>query len=244
MDSSNELEDIIKRCQELGINCIAVSDHGTAEGGRRMQELAPFPVIVAEEILTPHGEIMGMFLKETVPSNITVEEAIARIKEQDALVCIPHPFDTLRPPANGCRLEKWEVVPALSPPSAQATPTPAPSAPSSTIRVAMASDITVTAYFTCPCPPLDTSDWPRSGIVNQSMTFPLPACGNNPSYYWFDWGDNTNSGWASCTQGKVSHLWAKPGTYSVRAIACCVINNNWDELEQNYFLSKSNISIN
>lgn len=94
-------EEIIRCCQELGINCIAIADHGTAEGGLRVQSLAPFPVIVAEEILTPHGEIMGMFLKETVPSGISIEEAIARIKAQDGLVCIPHPYDNLRPSALG-----------------------------------------------------------------------------------------------------------------------------------------------
>jgi hypothetical protein len=53
-------------------------------------------VIVSEEILTPCGEIMGMFLKENIPSNISPEEAIRRIREQDGLVCIPHPFDKYR----------------------------------------------------------------------------------------------------------------------------------------------------
>ena len=64
-----------------------------------MQSIAPFPVIVAEEILTPHGEIMGMFLKETIPSGLPVNEVISQIRAQGGLVCIPHPFDTLRPSA-------------------------------------------------------------------------------------------------------------------------------------------------
>ncbi len=61
-----------------------------------MREISPFPVIVAEEILTPHGEIMGMFLEETIPSGLSVEQVISRIRAQGALVCIPHPFDTFR----------------------------------------------------------------------------------------------------------------------------------------------------
>ena len=89
------LEQIISRCLEIGINCITIADHGTAEGALKMQSLAPFPVIVAEEILTPYGEIIGMFLKESIPSNLSIEETISRIGAQDALVCIPHPFDTL-----------------------------------------------------------------------------------------------------------------------------------------------------
>ena len=96
MDCSTPLQEIINRCLEIGINCIAIADHGTAEGGLKMQTIAPFTVIVAEEILTPHGEIMGMFLKDTIPSGLSVEETIARIRAQDGLVCLPHPFDKFR----------------------------------------------------------------------------------------------------------------------------------------------------
>jgi predicted metal-dependent phosphoesterase TrpH len=96
MDCNTPLEKIIERCQEVGVNCIALCDHGTAEGALRMRELAPFKVIVAEEVLTPYGEIMGMFLEETIPSGISVEETISRIRAQGGLVCIPHPFDTFR----------------------------------------------------------------------------------------------------------------------------------------------------
>ncbi len=94
------LEKIIKKCQKLGINCIAIADHGTAEGALEMQKIAPFKVIVAEEILTTDGEIMGMFLKETIKSEadarITPQEAITRIREQGALVNLQHPFETIR----------------------------------------------------------------------------------------------------------------------------------------------------
>lgn len=90
------LEKIVSRCQEVGINCIAICDHGTAEGALKMREISPFPVIVAEEILTPHGEIMGMFLEETIPSGLSVEQTISRIRAQGGLVCIPHPFDIFR----------------------------------------------------------------------------------------------------------------------------------------------------
>jgi predicted metal-dependent phosphoesterase TrpH len=99
-DSNNALDDIIKCCIKKGINCISVCDHGTAEGALKLKSIAPFKIIVSEEILTPCGEIMGMFLKESIPSHISPEEAIKRIKEQDGLVCIPHPFDKFRSSAN------------------------------------------------------------------------------------------------------------------------------------------------
>ncbi|MCK4962649.1 MAG: PHP domain-containing protein, partial [Anaerolineales bacterium] len=79
MDCGMSLDTIIERCQRMGINCIAVADHGTIEGALEMQRIAPFTIIVAEEILTPNGEIMGMFLKENVPNGLSVEQTIAQI---------------------------------------------------------------------------------------------------------------------------------------------------------------------
>ena len=101
MDCNTSLEDITSRCLETGINCIAIADHDAIEGALKMQNLAPFPVIVASEILTPQGEVIGMFLKEGVPFGLPIEQAISRIKAQGGLVCLPHPFD----PVRGLRLD-------------------------------------------------------------------------------------------------------------------------------------------
>lgn len=105
MDCDTPLEKIVKRCQELGINCIAIADHGIVDGALMMQKLAPFRVIVAQEILTTQGEIMGMFLKETIPRGLTPQETIKRIRAQGGLVNIPHPFETMR----GSALKDWAI---------------------------------------------------------------------------------------------------------------------------------------
>ncbi len=104
IDSNMPLDKIINRCLETGINCIAIADHGTVEGALKMQNIAPFPVIIAEEILTTHGEIMGMFLKDGIPSGLSPNETISRIKAQGALVCIPHPFDIVRQSALNAKI--------------------------------------------------------------------------------------------------------------------------------------------
>ena len=96
MDCHNELEDIVKRCQKLGLTCIAIADHDAVEGGLELQKIAPFKVIVAEEVQTYNGEVMGMFLKKRIASGIPLQQAIAAIKEQGGLVNIPPPFDPMR----------------------------------------------------------------------------------------------------------------------------------------------------
>jgi predicted metal-dependent phosphoesterase TrpH len=95
-DCQTPLDKIIKRCLEVGINCLAITDHNTAAGALEMQKIAPFKVIVAEEILTTRGEIIGMFLKETISSGLSPRETIDRIRSQGGLVDIPHPLEKLR----------------------------------------------------------------------------------------------------------------------------------------------------
>jgi predicted metal-dependent phosphoesterase TrpH len=99
MDCSTSLEQIITACQKKKINCMALTDHGAVEGALKLQKIAPFKVIVGEEILTTRGEIMGLFLQEVIPSGLSLEESIHRIKEQGGLFCAQHPFDKIRPDA-------------------------------------------------------------------------------------------------------------------------------------------------
>jgi predicted metal-dependent phosphoesterase TrpH len=103
------LEKIVERCLKLGINCIAVADHNTIAGALKLREIAPFKVIVAEEILTPAGEIMGLFLSKEVSPGLSPQETISRIRSQGGLVAIPHPFGRSLP-WNANMLTSTEVL--------------------------------------------------------------------------------------------------------------------------------------
>lgn len=95
-DSVISPERMVARCQQMGLNCIAVTDHNTMEGALAVQRIAPFMVVLGEEVGTSEGEIIGLFLKEPVPRGLSPLETVKRIKDQGGLVSIPHPFDRLR----------------------------------------------------------------------------------------------------------------------------------------------------
>ncbi|MPZ50670.1 MAG: PHP domain-containing protein [Dehalococcoidia bacterium] len=86
----------VDECVRKGVNCIAVTDHNEIEGAFVIQKLAPFKVIIGEEVKTSEGEIIGLFLKEFVPRDMTPEETVLAIHEQGALAVVPHPFDVFR----------------------------------------------------------------------------------------------------------------------------------------------------
>ena len=111
-DSRTTLEQAVARCESVGINCLAVTDHNRIGGALEMKKIAPFQVIVSEEIHTRNGEVIGFFMQEEIPKGLPVDETVRRIKEQGGLVGVPHPFDNLRQSAlQRCSLE--EILPQI-----------------------------------------------------------------------------------------------------------------------------------
>jgi predicted metal-dependent phosphoesterase TrpH len=86
------LERVIKATRRNGLDGIAVIDHNEIEGAKRLAEVAPFAVIVGEEVVTREGEVAGLFLRERIPPGLSLEETVARIKEQGGLVYATHPL--------------------------------------------------------------------------------------------------------------------------------------------------------
>jgi predicted metal-dependent phosphoesterase TrpH len=92
-DSSTTLPALIARCRELGLDRIALTDHNTAEGALRLAKLAPELAIVGEEVRTLEGEVVGLFISESIPCRRSAEETMDLIHELGGLTCAVHPFD-------------------------------------------------------------------------------------------------------------------------------------------------------
>jgi predicted metal-dependent phosphoesterase TrpH len=88
----------IDRCIQRGINVIAVTDHNEIEGAFVIQKMAPpeLKVIIGEEVKTAEGEIIGLFLHDIVPRDMSPEDTVRAIHEQGGMAVIPHPFDKFR----------------------------------------------------------------------------------------------------------------------------------------------------
>jgi predicted metal-dependent phosphoesterase TrpH len=52
---------IIKTCLKKKIGGIAIVDHNTIKGALELKSLAPFLIIIGEEIKTTEGEVIGYF---------------------------------------------------------------------------------------------------------------------------------------------------------------------------------------
>lgn len=94
-------EEAIARARSLGLDKLAVTEHDNLAGALRAKELAPDLIIVGEEVKTTHGELIAYYVKEEVPGGLSPQETIRRLREQGAVISVPHPLDSLRGSAMG-----------------------------------------------------------------------------------------------------------------------------------------------
>ena len=95
-DSLVSLQDLLTTCRKKGVDRLVVTDHNAVVGAFLARELDPSRFIVGEEIMTQQGELLAFFVQELVPAGLPADEAIARLRSQDAFISVAHPFDSAR----------------------------------------------------------------------------------------------------------------------------------------------------
>lgn len=89
----DELADVLA---EAAIDVLCITDHNVIAGAAELSERLPCRIIVGEELRVGQGELIGLFLRERIPQGLGPLESARRIRDQDGLVYIPHPFDPMR----------------------------------------------------------------------------------------------------------------------------------------------------
>jgi predicted metal-dependent phosphoesterase TrpH len=96
-DAWTTLDELAQRIEAVRLDVVCITDHHSIEAAQAalVRDLGA-RVIVGEEIRTPSGELIGLFLSERIPYVLPVAEVVRRIRAQGGLVYAPHPFDPQR----------------------------------------------------------------------------------------------------------------------------------------------------
>ncbi len=90
------LDDLQGLCREKGIDKLAITDHNRVDGALVAVRLYPMLVIPGLEVKTTKGELLAWYISEDVPAGLSPQETISRLRDQEALIGVPHPFDRYR----------------------------------------------------------------------------------------------------------------------------------------------------
>jgi len=97
-DGFIRLEALYEKACRTGIHALVITDHNCIEGALRFRTRhSDIQVVVGEEIDTSEGEVIGLFLEQPIQRGLTPEETVRQIRQQNGLVCLPHPCDRFRP---------------------------------------------------------------------------------------------------------------------------------------------------
>jgi predicted metal-dependent phosphoesterase TrpH len=93
-DSVLTVEELADQARQAGLDVVCVTDHNVTHAAVAAAERdLGVRVIVGEEVRTPDGDVIGLFLTERIPYVLPVAEVVGLVRGQGGLVYAPHPFD-------------------------------------------------------------------------------------------------------------------------------------------------------
>ncbi len=96
-DAITTLDELEARVEAVGIDVVCITDHHEIRAAvEALQRDLGVRVIIGEEIRTPIGELIGLFLQERIPYVLPQHEVVSRIRSQGGIVYVPHPYDPIR----------------------------------------------------------------------------------------------------------------------------------------------------
>lgn len=96
-DGFNTPEEMVLAAVEKKLDLIAITDHGLIKPAYLARDFAlkeklPLEVILGQEVTAKEGQIIGLFIKDQIPSLTSIFKAAELIKKQNGLVVICHPM--------------------------------------------------------------------------------------------------------------------------------------------------------
>jgi hypothetical protein len=96
-DSVLTLDQLAEQARQTGLDVVCITDHNVTSAAVAATERdLGVRIIVGEEVRTPYGDVIGLFLTERIPYVLPLAEVISRIRAQGSLIYVPHPFDPVR----------------------------------------------------------------------------------------------------------------------------------------------------
>jgi predicted metal-dependent phosphoesterase TrpH len=101
-DAVTTIEELADRARQHEIDVVCITDHNVTSAAVAAAERdIGIRVVIGEEIRTPDGDVIGLFLTERIPYVLPLAQVVSLVRGQGGLVYLPHPFDPGRSSLGG-----------------------------------------------------------------------------------------------------------------------------------------------
>lgn len=99
-DGKEPVDLILEHSNDIELDAIAITDHDnidkSLEAYEKSEEFEDVIVIPGIEVSSKHGHVIGLGVEEDIESGLSYSETVERIRDQDGVVLVPHPFQSTR----------------------------------------------------------------------------------------------------------------------------------------------------
>ena len=95
-ESVTRPEEMVDHARRKKLDVLCITDHNCIGGAfvaeKYARQFDDIDVVAGEEVSTADGEVVGLWLTEEIPKDLSIEETIDIIHSQGGLAIAPHPF--------------------------------------------------------------------------------------------------------------------------------------------------------
>lgn len=107
-------EDLIFYAKKHGLDAVAVTDHNRIDGALKIAKEKDFLIIPGIEISSLNGHIIGLNLREVIPTKLTADETVDRIHEAGGIAVACHPITFFKESLGEHTNSKFDAVEVIN----------------------------------------------------------------------------------------------------------------------------------
>jgi predicted metal-dependent phosphoesterase TrpH len=113
-DSVITPKQLVFYAKKRGLTAVAVTDHNTVEGARKIAKETDFLIIPGTEVSSLHGHIVGLNVDKLIPRGLSADETVDLIHEAGGLAVACHPYAMLKGSVGKHVTGKFDAVEAIN----------------------------------------------------------------------------------------------------------------------------------
>lgn len=113
-DSIITPREIVFFAKKRGLTAVAVTDHNSVEGAKKIARETDFLIIPGTEVSSLHGHIIGLNVQEVIQTGLSADETVDKIHQQGGIAIGCHPFALFKGSVGKHLNEKFDAVETIN----------------------------------------------------------------------------------------------------------------------------------
>lgn len=113
-DSLITPKELVFYAKKRGLDGVAVTDHDRLDGALKIAKETDFLIVPGMEISSLDGHVIGLNLREPIPSRLGVDETVDKIHELGGIAIACHPITFFKESLEGYMNSKFDAVEVIN----------------------------------------------------------------------------------------------------------------------------------